>query len=151
MLRILISTLFTLSGCAFDPRGGEHPSEGVGEDPTAPGALFDPSLEQPDASRQELPLEAPCRPTVDQCAASLTCRLVGEDQGRCRPAGLGLPGAACGDDAACGADMTCLLDGGAKRCFALCRRQALLEYCAPQQTCDLPWGSEWITGICTPL
>lgn len=157
MLHFVIVLVFVLSGCDFHLSGGVPPGDPTVETPTAVGSAFDPgsSWESPDAGvdavPHDLPLDAPCQPAMDQCATTLTCRFVGEDQGRCRPVGPKMVGAACADDSSCGANMTCLLDGGAKRCFMLCRRQAALERCTPQQVCDSLWGSEWDTGICTPI
>lgn len=153
-MRASLIFLLIFAGCDLHFAGGRPPSgTAVDVDGIEVPEVSDFEY-APDAGtvRDAGGLNAPCTPAVNECSAGFTCHHIGGGQGRCRLVGAVAVGGACENDDSCGANMTCMLDGGVKRCFALCDRlNPLAQRCTVPQVCDAIWGAELTLGICIPI
>lgn len=96
----------------------------------------------------DLPVNAPCEPTRDECAAGLTCRIRDAHDGICRPVGQLAEGTACTAADQCGANMACVpTTPGMMRCMVVCDVAAPAARCGAAGTCAPFWGDD--TGVCT--
>lgn len=120
MIRLALALAFTLiTSCTFGPSGA--PGGAGDDDPLTVDGISTEAVDvggddtqPPERGR----LNAPCRPTGDDCAETYTCRLRTADTGLCRPIAGGAPGDACVVDDDCGADMTCIEPDGV--CAVVC-------------------------------
>lgn len=94
-----------------------------------------------------LPEGAACQPTLDQCAAWLTCRMTGAHIGYCTPPGPQSAGAVCTTSADCGYATHCAQSStGVARCYTICETQPVVgRLCKPGTVCT-PYVGE--TGLC---
>lgn len=137
ILSIAFTVVYGLSACH------DHPTDPCAVDSAildAP-AVIDAWAGAPHGQR--------CEPVIDQCAEGLTCRVLGDADGVCLPAGSLAEGDICTTTSDCGEAMACHpAELGRWRCVVVCHVPGLVgpQRCAETQICQRYWSDN--LGFC---